>query len=82
MPVQQGHVSICTSSTIADRRLRTGTKYSSISSWACRPVRAIRVPAESLDILFDAALRIVPPSFHSCAPVAVKATAGLRLLGP
>jgi guanosine-diphosphatase len=38
--------------------------------------------AESLDELMDLALKTVPPSLHSCTPVAVKATAGLRLKGP
>lgn len=37
--------------------------------------------AESLDILLDEALRVVPESLRGCTPVAVKATAGLRLLG-
>jgi guanosine-diphosphatase len=37
--------------------------------------------AESLDVLMDAALAIVPPALRACTPVAVKATAGLRLLG-
>ncbi|KAJ1962083.1 Guanosine-diphosphatase, partial [Dimargaris xerosporica] len=37
--------------------------------------------AESLDGLMGTALRSVPKSLHHCTPVAVKATAGLRLLG-
>ncbi|RUS24145.1 nucleoside phosphatase GDA1/CD39 [Jimgerdemannia flammicorona] len=37
--------------------------------------------AKSLDILMDLALKSVPVSLHKCTPVAVKATAGLRLLG-
>lgn len=37
--------------------------------------------AESLDVLLDEALRVVPPSLQKCTPLAVKATAGLRLLG-
>ncbi|KAI0769116.1 nucleoside phosphatase family-domain-containing protein [Trametes elegans] len=37
--------------------------------------------AESLDELLDEALRVVPESLRRCTPVAVKATAGLRLLG-
>lgn len=37
--------------------------------------------AESLDVLLDEALRVVPASLHRCTPLAVKATAGLRLLG-
>ncbi|KAF8965955.1 nucleoside phosphatase family-domain-containing protein [Flammula alnicola] len=36
--------------------------------------------AKSLDVLLDEAVRVVPKSMHSCTPVAVKATAGLRLL--
>ena len=34
----------------------------------------------SLDILWDEAVRVVPKAMHGCTPVAVKATAGLRLL--
>ena len=37
--------------------------------------------AESLDVLLNEALRVVPASLHACTPLAVKATAGLRLLG-
>ncbi|KAI9199687.1 nucleoside phosphatase GDA1/CD39 [Polychytrium aggregatum] len=37
--------------------------------------------AQSLDSLLDKALKIVPPELQRCTPVAVKATAGLRLLG-
>ena len=37
--------------------------------------------AKSLDELMDVAVRTVPDEFKSCSPVAVKATAGLRLLG-
>ncbi|CAG8474347.1 6953_t:CDS:2 [Paraglomus brasilianum] len=37
--------------------------------------------AESLDELVAVALKHVPAELHSCTPVAVKATAGLRLLG-
>ncbi|KAJ4491767.1 nucleoside phosphatase family-domain-containing protein [Lentinula lateritia] len=36
--------------------------------------------AESLDVLLDEAVRVVPSSLRACTPVAVKATAGLRLL--
>ena len=49
-----------------------------LSSYKGRPTAA----AESLDVLLDEAMRIVPESFRKCTPVAVKATAGLRLLGP
>ena len=37
--------------------------------------------AESLDVLMDVAMKSVPDEYKSCSPVAVKATAGLRLLG-
>lgn len=38
--------------------------------------------ARSLDMLMDAAMASVPKEDRSCTPVAVKATAGLRKLGP
>jgi len=38
--------------------------------------------AKSLDILMDVAVKTVPDNFKACSPVAVKATAGLRKLGP
>lgn len=38
--------------------------------------------AKSLDILMDVAMKSVPENLKSCSPVAVKATAGLRKLGP
>ena len=47
-----------------------------LSSYAGKPEEA----AKSLDVLFDEALRVVPTSMRSCTPIAVKATAGLRLL--
>jgi len=37
--------------------------------------------AESLDELLDEAVRVIPKQLWKCTPVAVKATAGLRLLG-
>jgi guanosine-diphosphatase len=37
--------------------------------------------AQSLDVLMDVAMANVPDKLKSCTPVAVKATAGLRLLG-
>ena len=37
--------------------------------------------AKSLDVLMDVAVKTVPEKYQSCSPVAVKATAGLRLLG-
>ncbi|GAV29210.1 guanosine diphosphatase [Pichia membranifaciens] len=37
--------------------------------------------AESLDPLLTVAMDTIPKDKHSCSPVAVKATAGLRLLG-
>ncbi|EEP78524.1 guanosine-diphosphatase [Uncinocarpus reesii 1704] len=38
--------------------------------------------AKSLDPLMQVALDTVPEEYRSCSPVAVKATAGLRMLGP
>jgi guanosine-diphosphatase len=38
--------------------------------------------AKSLDPLMDVAMKHVPDNIKSCTPVAVKATAGLRKLGP
>lgn len=38
--------------------------------------------AKSLDVLMDLAMASVPDNLKSCTPVAVKATAGLRKLGP
>ena len=37
--------------------------------------------AKSLDVLMDVAVEAVPDEYKSCTPVAVKATAGLRMLG-
>lgn len=37
--------------------------------------------AKSLDVLMDVAMKTVPDKLKPCSPVAVKATAGLRLLG-
>ena len=37
--------------------------------------------AKSLDVLMDVAVQNVPDEYKSCSPVAVKATAGLRMLG-
>ena len=47
-----------------------------LSSYAGRAEEA----AKSLDVLLDEALSIVPGAMRGCTPVAVKATAGLRLL--
>lgn len=41
-----------------------------------------RAAAESLRPLLDEAVKAIPESERSCTPVSVKATAGLRLLGP
>jgi guanosine-diphosphatase len=38
--------------------------------------------AKSLDVLMEIAMKNVPDKIKSCTPVAVKATAGLRKLGP
>jgi guanosine-diphosphatase len=38
--------------------------------------------AKSLDMLMDVALKSVPAEYQGCTPIAVKATAGLRKLGP
>ena len=47
-----------------------------LSSYAGAPADAAR----SLDVLLDAAARVVPEALRACTPVAVRATAGLRLL--
>jgi guanosine-diphosphatase len=49
-----------------------------LSAYTGRPQEA----AESLDVLLEEAVSVVPPSLWACTPIAVKATAGLRLLGP
>ncbi len=38
--------------------------------------------AKSLDPLLNEALKVVPAALKGCSPIAVKATAGLRLVGP
>jgi guanosine-diphosphatase len=48
-----------------------------LSSYANNPQKA----AESLDALLDIAVAEIPKDLQSCTPLAVKATAGLRLLG-
>lgn len=48
-----------------------------LSSFKGRPSAA----AESLDTLLDEAVKVVPEHLRKCTPVAVKATAGLRILG-
>lgn len=50
---------------------------SGLSAYADDPEAA----AQSLDVLMDEAVRVVPDALKSCSPVAVKATAGLRLIG-
>ena len=52
-------------------------KHPGLSAFAGRPEEA----AQSLDSLLDVAMRTVPEQLRRCTPVAVKATAGLRLLG-
>lgn len=52
-------------------------KQPGLSAYAGRPDEAAR----SLDSLLDVAMRAVPEALRRCTPVAVKATAGLRLLG-
>ncbi|KAH0578083.1 hypothetical protein H2248_005547 [Termitomyces sp. 'cryptogamus'] len=47
-----------------------------LSSYAHTPL----LGAKSLDVLMDAAVRVVPSEMRRCIPVAVKATTGLRLL--
>ncbi|KAL2259833.1 hypothetical protein VTK26DRAFT_6345 [Humicola hyalothermophila] len=53
-------------------------KSSGLSAYADDPEAA----AKSLDPLLDAALEVVPEKLKGCSPIAVKATAGLRLIGP
>lgn len=48
-----------------------------LSSFKDSPAEA----AGSLNSLMDIAVKVVPESLQKCTPVAVKATAGLRLLG-
>jgi len=48
----------------------------SLSSFAGNPEGAVR----SLDVLLDEAVHVVLEATHGCTPLAVKATAGLRLL--
>jgi len=48
-----------------------------LSSYENDPIAA----AKSLDQLLDVALKTVPKELHSCTPIAVKATAGLRAIG-
>ncbi|KAA1469609.1 hypothetical protein DENSPDRAFT_773329 [Dentipellis sp. KUC8613] len=48
-----------------------------LSAFAGQPQDA----AASLDALLDVAVQTVPEALRACTPVAVKATAGLRLLG-
>ncbi|KAJ7621951.1 hypothetical protein DFH06DRAFT_1340950 [Mycena polygramma] len=83
-PAPPAPASTSTSLTIAARRLRTYqyevckmTKLGQgLSSIAGLPTEA---PA-SLDVLLDEAMRVVPISLRKCTPVAVRVTAGIRLL--
>lgn len=52
-------------------------KQGGLSKYAGHPIEA----AASLKELLDAALQRVPAQLHKCTPIAVKATAGLRLTG-
>ncbi|KAK3501640.1 putative guanosine-diphosphatase [Neurospora crassa] len=51
---------------------------SGLSAYKDDPLAA----AKSLDPLMQAALEVIPDKLKACSPVAVKATAGLRLIGP
>ncbi|KAL1878069.1 hypothetical protein VTK73DRAFT_8120 [Phialemonium thermophilum] len=51
---------------------------SGLSAYADDPEAA----AKSLDVLMEEAMKVVPDKLKACSPVAVKATAGLRLIGP
>ncbi|KAL2191070.1 nucleoside phosphatase GDA1/CD39 [Thermothelomyces heterothallicus CBS 203.75] len=53
-------------------------KSSGLSAYKDDPEAA----AKSLDPLLDAALKVIPDKLKACSPIAVKATAGLRLVGP
>lgn len=53
-------------------------KSSGLSAYADDPEAA----AKSLDILMEEAMKAVPDKLKACSPVSVKATAGLRLIGP
>ncbi|SPQ21874.1 0ebdeee9-97d4-4227-966b-8a7c61bd86ac [Thermothielavioides terrestris] len=52
-------------------------KSSGLSAYKDDPDAA----AKSLDPLLDEALKVVPDKLKACSPIAVKATAGLRLIG-
>jgi guanosine-diphosphatase len=52
-------------------------KSSGLSAYKDDPEAA----AQSLDPLLDAALKVIPDKLKGCSPIAVKATAGLRLVG-
>lgn len=57
---------------------RIDGKSSGLSAYKDDPEAA----AKSLDPLLDAALKVIPDTLKGCSPIAVKATAGLRLIGP
>lgn len=52
-------------------------KSSGLSAYKDDPEAA----AKSLDPLLDEALKVIPDKLKACSPIAVKATAGLRLIG-
>ncbi|KAL2135202.1 hypothetical protein VTI74DRAFT_9408 [Chaetomium olivicolor] len=52
-------------------------KSSGLSAYKDDPEAA----AKSLDPLLDEAIKVVPDKLKACSPIAVKATAGLRLIG-
>lgn len=64
-------------SEIFEQTKKIEGKSSGLSAYEDDPEAA----AKSLDILLDEAVKAVPDALKRCTPVAVKATAGLRLIG-